>query len=252
MKKNELLYEELSLNALPASQTQFYDGWILRFTPGSGYNRANSVNMLYPSILDLQEKITECENRYFERGQPAVFKITDGLDTEVEKALIDRGYGIVSPTYLMTADLSGTQFELQPSGDCIISDCINEEWSNTYFSLSSYSDENEIAVMKQIHEGIKVGIVSGTLVKNGIATACGFCTLERGYAGLFNVVVGEQWRGMGFGREICRSLLSAVKSKGANTAYLQVVKENRIAVGMYEKLRFNTLYSYWYRGIRKG
>ena len=106
--------------------------------------------------------------------------------------------------------------------------------------------------MKQIHEGIKVDIVSGTLIKNGIAAACGFCTIERGYAGLFNVVVGEQWRGMGFGREICRSLLSAANNEGAHTAYLQVIKENHIAVGMYEKLDFKALYSYWYRGIRKG
>jgi len=51
--------------------------------------------------------------------------------------------------------------------------------------------------------------------------------------------------------EICRSLLSAAGDKGAHTAYLQVIKENRIAVGMYEKLKFKTLYSYWYRGIRK-
>ena len=54
MKDKILLYEELSLNALPALQTQFYDGWVFRYTSGYGYtNRANSVNLLYPSMLDL-------------------------------------------------------------------------------------------------------------------------------------------------------------------------------------------------------
>ena len=38
-------YEELSLNSHPAIQTNYYDGWLLRF--GNGYTaRANSVNML--------------------------------------------------------------------------------------------------------------------------------------------------------------------------------------------------------------
>jgi len=52
------LYEELSLNAHPSLQTQVYDGWILRYA--NGYtSRANSINPLYQSTLDLQEKIAE-------------------------------------------------------------------------------------------------------------------------------------------------------------------------------------------------
>jgi len=247
MNATVLLYEELSLNALPASQTQFYDGWVLRFTPGSGYNRANSVNMLYPSTLSLQEKITECENRYFKRGQPAVFKITDGSDVEVEELLKRCDYDVVSPTYFMTADLSGAQFTPNASCDCIFKDSIDEEWSDAYFSLSKFTDDNEISVTKQILNSIKVDVVCGKLIKNGSILACGLCVIERGYAGLFNVVVDEQWRGNGYGKEICMSLLSTVKSQGVHTAYLQVLYENDAAAGLYAKLGFKTVYSYWYR-----
>jgi len=247
MKINESLYEELSLNALPAAQTQFYDGWVLRFTPGSGYNRANSVNMIYPSALDLHEKIDECEKRYFDRGQSAVFKITDGLDTEVEEALKSRGYEVISPTYMMTAGLSGTQLTPEQSSDFIINDSLNDEWKNTYFSLNSRFDENEVIATKQILESIKIDVVTGMLIKNNTAVACGFCAVERGYAGLFNVIVDEQQRGNGFGKEICLSLLFAVKQSGVHTVYLQVLKDNFTAVGLYEKLGFKTAYSYWYR-----
>jgi len=96
--KTMQLYEELSLNALPALQTQFFDGWVLRFTNGYSYtNRANSVNMIYPATLNIEDKITECEKRYFAQGLPAVFKITDGLDIEIENLLHQKGYTVLSP-----------------------------------------------------------------------------------------------------------------------------------------------------------
>ena len=64
MRDKILLYEELSLNAWPSLQTQFYDGWVLLYTNGYSYtSRANSVNLLYPSTLDVYEKIAECESR---------------------------------------------------------------------------------------------------------------------------------------------------------------------------------------------
>jgi len=69
------LYEELSLNAHPSLQTQLYDGWILRFA--NGYtNRANSINPLYPSLIDLQTKITECEKRYFAQQRCSTFYLS--------------------------------------------------------------------------------------------------------------------------------------------------------------------------------
>lgn len=48
-QKNEILrFEELALNALPAILTEFYDGWILRYSNGYTF-RGNSINPLYKS-----------------------------------------------------------------------------------------------------------------------------------------------------------------------------------------------------------
>jgi len=133
-----LLYEELSLNAWPSLQTQFYDGWILRYTNGYSYtSRANSVNLLYPSVLNVSEKIAECERRYFSQGVPAIFKITDGVDIEFDRLLEEQGYVVVNPTYLMTMNFN--ELHTVP-GECVMTSQIDNDWMEAYFLLSRYID----------------------------------------------------------------------------------------------------------------
>jgi ribosomal protein S18 acetylase RimI-like enzyme len=239
-----LLYEELSRNALPSLQTQYYDGWILRFTNGYSYtNRANSVNMVYPSTLDPQIKIAECEKRYFSLGLPATFKITGEADAEIEELLERRGYTVITPTRVMTAAISDGPV----SGDCELTRSIGEDWLDAYFTLSRYTDAKRHEIARLILNNITVPVVCGRLAKEGETVACGLCVTERGYAGLFNIVVEESQRGRGYGEELCRTLLSTAHRLGAHTAYLQVVKENNTAINLYSKLGFQVEYTYWYR-----
>ena len=238
-----LLYEELSLNAHPALQTQLYDGWVLRFA--NGYtSRANSINPLYPSFFDIQEKIAECEKRYFAQGLPTVFKLTDGSDPSIDNALEEKGYDVVTPTYVMEMDLQDKDFSL---GDLVMTSYADEEWLNSYYSFSRYSEKLKMTTAKQILDNVKNNMICGRIIKDGITVACGSEVVERGYMGLLNVVVDEQYRGKGYGTEICESLLSAAKRIGAHTAYLQVVQENHKAVKLYKKLGYKIIYSYWYR-----
>ena len=240
-----LMYEELSLNAWPSLQTQFFDGWILRYTNGYGYtSRANSVNLLYPSSLDVYEKIAECERRYFSQKVPAIFKITDGVDIDFDKLLEGQRYEIANPTHMMTLDLSNFNIE---SDECITANYIDNDWMEAYFMLSNYTDKMKISIARKIYDNIKADVLCARKVINGTTAACGMCVIERGYAGLFNVVVDETQRGKGYGKEICKSLLSAAKRTGTHTTYLQVVQDNHAAINLYTKLGYKNLYSYWYR-----
>ena len=243
MKDKTLFYEELALNAHPALQTQFYDGWILRYA--NGYTkRANSVNPLYPSALELQAKIAECEKRYFAQGLLSIFKLTDGTDPNIDKALDERGYELIEPTYVMEMDLQDRTF---PPGDGVITSCADDEWLESYFKFSRYTDNVKITTAKQILENVKNTTICGRIVKNNVPIACGSAILERGHMALLNVVVDESQRGKGHGMEICESLLSAAQHHGAHTAYLQVLQDNRKAVNLYKKLEYTAVYSYWYR-----
>lgn len=243
MNDTILLYEELSLNANPALQSQLYDGWILRFA--NGYtNRANSINPLYPSIGNLQEKIVECEKRYFAHGLPAVYKLTSGSGQDIDKALDGRGYTTVTPTYVMDMKLQGKNFS---SGDFAMTSHADDAWLSAYFTFNRYTDSVTMETAKQIINNVKNTMICGRVIKNGTPVACGSAVLERGYAALLNIVVDESRRGKGYGTEICESLLSAAKRLGAHTAYLQVVQDNTKAVNLYTKLGYTVSYAYWYR-----
>ena len=240
---NEILfYEELALNAHPALQTQFYDGWVLRFA--NGYTkRANSINPLYSYELDLHEKIEQCEKKYTAHGLPAVFKLTDGSDPSIDKALDERGYITTDRDHIMHVAL---QDSMTKSTDCMISRYADDEWSNAYNNFKHFT-EKDYSTAKQILENTKSTMLCGRLEKNGASVACGTSVVDRGYAILLNVVVDEPFRGKGYGKEICESLLAEATRIGAHTAFLQVMKDNHVAIGLYRKMGFKPLYSDWYR-----
>jgi GNAT superfamily N-acetyltransferase len=243
MKNKILIYEELSFNAHPALQTHFYDGWVLRFANGYS-NRANSISPLYPSAFDLDEKITECEKCYFAQGLPAVFKLTDASDPYIDKTLDEKGYSIVTPTYVMDMSLEDNDFS---SHDCVMTSYADDEWLNAYFSFSNYTDKIKITTAKQMLANVKNTMICGRIVKDNVSVACGSAVIERGYMGLLNIVVDESQRGKGYGKEICESLLAAAKRLGSHTAYLQVIQNNHTAVNLDIQLGYKIIYSYWYR-----
>ena len=246
MKDKILLYEELSQNAHPALQTEFYDGWVLRFA--NGYtNRANSINPLYPSSLDLHEKIAECEKRYAAQGLPVVYKLTDGSDSQIDKALEEKGYAVAAPTYVMEMELLDKEFS---SGDFVAASYPDEEWLSSFNSFNRYADNIKTDTAKQILDNVKRNMICGKIVKDGLTVACGRAVVERGYASLWGVVVDEPKRGKGYGREICESLLSEAKRLGAHTAFILVEQDNHKAVNLYSKLGYRTAYSYRYRGLK--
>ena len=106
------------MNAWPAAQTLLYDGWVLRFA--SGYTRrANSIYPLYPSGLELDEKIRACEMLYRSQRLPVIFKMTaesqpGGLDDH----LAGLGYQPEARTSVQLLDLRGWEEPDAPSAHC--------------------------------------------------------------------------------------------------------------------------------------
>ena len=208
-----ILYEELSMNAHPALKTQLYDGWILRFS--NGYtNRANSVNPLYRSGLPHEVKIEHCENAYLREKLPAVFKLTHELSGQLDGLLEQRGYHVVTPSNIMTRAIGDIAHRSAGFSFRLTAD---DSWSDQFFSLNGVTDSRRISTAKRMLQNIQNNTLCGTVTKNGQVIACGLCVIERGYAGLFDIVVDSAHRGRGHGFDICASLLSAAKGAAATS-----------------------------------
>jgi N-acetylglutamate synthase len=245
MNAEQLKIEELSLSAWPALETCVYDGWILRFA-GGYTKRSNSVNPLYPSTIPFEEKIAVCERQYADQGLPTVFKIVDCEgQAGIDALLATREYARIDETSLQTLDLGRIRGGAGRGMDVEIGDSFDEAW------IEGFCDCSEKLAEKDLVRRILMNVLPTKIVVDakleGRIVGCGYGAIDRGYVGLFDIVVRKELRGRGFGEEIVRAILESAGAMGGERAYLQVVVGNTSAERLYKKLGFREEYRYWYR-----
>ena len=236
--------EEFSLNAWPALQTLLYDGWVLRFA--NGYTkRANSINPLYASTLDLREKIEYCERVYQSRNQRVVFKMTASVQPEnLDEVLNRAGYRVDSPTSVQLLDLAA--LSEKPIHPATLSETLTDTWLDDFCQLSKTHDRDKPTIKRMLGQGILQECFAE--IRDGDrAIVLGLGVLQVPYIAFFDIVVAPDMRNRGFGKQIMLSLLEWGKRNGAGVAYLSVMLNNPPALRLYEKLGFKEVYQYWYR-----
>ena len=237
-------YEEISNNAWPALQTVQYDGWILRFANGVT-KRSNSVNLLYPSTLDADQKIGFCEKLYALKHIPPCFKITSIADPEdIDQRLGSRGYILHSTISFQTISLAGISSE--PLRDIHVDTDLNPRWIDNFIRMNAFDRNRKstyIGIMEQLF--LPKCLISLSSERKIIGVGLG--VVEGNFFGLFDIVVDRAFRNTGLGYHIVGNLLRWGKKNGADTAYLQVLTDNIPALRLYEKMGFREIYRYWYR-----
>jgi GNAT superfamily N-acetyltransferase len=238
------LIEETSMNALPALQTILYDGWILRFAKGYT-RRANSVNPIYQSNIEISQKIAACETIYRERKQRIVFKITGAaLPKKLDSILERMGYETDTPVSVQVCELP--QLGKEPDVAVTRSGCMTDEWIHAFARMNNLQETSMTALqsmLAMLHERhCYFSIERGAeIVSTGLAVIGGE------WAGLFDIVTDSRHRRMGLGMTLTREMLRWAKENDAKKSYLQVLETNRPAIALYEQLGFREAYKYWYR-----
>jgi ribosomal protein S18 acetylase RimI-like enzyme len=241
--------ELIAARGWPALETERLDGWLMRHSKGVSW-RANSVLPCFDLYsTDLQEAITKVFDFYEQRQGTPAFKMTEtsqppGLD----KALEDRGYQKEMVTYVQTAEIEDTL--AGASNDVIVTDDITPEWLSVYAKAGGFTKDVldvRLEIMDNIthQKGFALGLSEGQPA--GVAMA----VVEDQWMGLFSVGVLEKFRRRGVGQDINKGLAQWGSSAGAKSAYLQVEAANAPAIALYANLGFRTLYTYWYRILRR-
>ena len=237
--------DEVSLNSWPALQQVLFDGWILRFAKGYT-KRANSVNPLYESRIDVDKKIDICEKFYKDRGLPTIFRLTPfSSPASLDQILEKRGYKKVDPSLVLYLNLRDYKPEPVSSTKLRCEEDINA-WLKLFCKLSG-SPLKRHKPHKEILRAIPSHKILASLTVSRKTVACGMGVLENDYFGLFDLVTAPQKRNKGYGTQLVLLLLQWAKEHNAFHAYLQVVGSNAPARHLYAKLRFQEAYQYWYR-----
>jgi len=238
--------EEVGLNALQTQRQLFYDGWLLRVSPGKA-RRARSVNPHFGSTLPLARKIDYCERLYEQRDLPVLFRITPFVQPpDLEAALVERGYKAFDTTLVQLMRLdrppaSPTTFDIVVTAPAMdtFADAVallqgsSAQQRNAYFERLKESPLNTRALLAHF-DGRPVGV--GTVM------------LEDGLAGVFSMATAPDMRARGVASALLSSLLAWAWEQGAAHAYLQVDGENHRALAVYRKFGFTTAYTYHYCG----
>ena len=242
-----LRIEEASLNAWPALQQILFDGWVLRFARGYT-KRANSVNPLFGSRLDLEYKVEVCEKLYQEKDLPTIFRLMPfaqppGLDSVLE----GRRYRVVDPTLVLYLDLQGPGLpdpDLPPRL-AVRSEGL-DEWLEAFCRLRG-SPLARQQTHREMLEAIASRRILASLADEGRVVACALGVLEHDHFGLFDLITAPGERNKGYGRLLVSRMLRWARERGGEHAYLQVMRTNAPARHLYARLGFRKAYSYWYR-----
>ena len=238
--------EEIGLNALQTQRQLFYDGWLLRVSPGKA-KRARSVNAHFGSTLPLAQKIAYCERFYAERGLPPLFRITPfvhpaNLDAELEA----RGYQAFEPTRVQLVRLTrppeappveGIEF-VTPSA-AAFAEAVGEIQEAT-------AEQRAVYLERMIHSPLTTRWVIALM--DGRPVGTGAVMLEDGMAGVFTMGTLPEMRARGIASGMLAGMLRWAWEHSASHAYLQVSADNTRAISVYRKFGFADAYTYHYRG----
>lgn len=273
MNFNALRYEELALNAFPVLHTEVYDGWILRFSGGEGY-QGNCISPLYLSTRSYEDKIDYCENKFREKGLPCVFKMTPNVPAALDQQLAMREYELEDKTYIMECRLSSEEEQSLPAEsntaeeelrensilaktEIRLSREIDDNWLEAFLSLEGMDKdicpETARAMLNAIRKPVYCAALyenetpHGSKVSFGRIVGCGLGVVEDNKIGIYDIRVDSSFRQNGIGARICRAIMEEGKREGAQKAFLHVSASNRPAVRLYQSLGFEEAYTYWYR-----
>jgi ribosomal protein S18 acetylase RimI-like enzyme len=244
-------FQEFLMNAWPAEQYYFLNGWVLRFTKGVTY-RANSVIPINytRNRNSLETDITLVETAYKSFNLPTIFTMHEHFEPkELDEQLRARGYVEQDRTNALLMNVK--DLDLTHINDDINYE-IHDNRINDFSSiLAKFTkrDEFQQEVIKEITGRIVVPkkcFVIAKIEGEPIGTLMGVLN-PQGYVYVADVFVSPDFRR----QRIASSMLKiAIKewaiTNGAKSIWLQVELQNKNAMKLYENLGMSTIYNYYY------
>lgn len=235
--------EDASLAVSQPAQQSFFDGWVLRYSPGKA-KRARSINSIGAGVLPFDAKLEHCIDFYQQHRLPCLFRITPfsqphSLDADLAAA----DFGAHQDTRVMAVALSNIDRSVPPSA----AQSVTVEQFATAFCTLHRLDSSKAGAERERYARAAGRGAFVVQFDGDTPVACGSLAVEGKFAGIFGMVTAAEYRSRGVATAIVAKLLNDARAAGAETAYLQVEADNAPARRAYSKFGFRDCYAYWYR-----
>jgi len=228
------------VNAWPAPATLIVDEWVVRFA--SGYSgRANSASSLREGGDMNEATLALIESLYAQAGLPPRIRFTPLVDEGARKRFTERGYRVETASFGMVAELDRGRH--QPVAEMVAADRASDAWIDGIAAHQTGNKRNRDH-LAAIVSGVRLPAAFATLLHEGKPAAYAMSVAERGMAEIGAVIVDENLRGKGLGKQLMLGLMGWAAEQGCALAYLQVDQSNGLALEMYRRLGFRTAYAY--------
>lgn len=244
MRDRDLVFalETRLINAWPAFEIEMAEGWILRFAEGYS-KRANAATPLLAGAELDPGLIRHILGSFEERGVSPCFRLTGIESPNAERVLAEAGLVDFDSSLCMVAPLHG---RTDRDDTVLIRAAAKPNWIGA--AAAAYGgDKANADVLGRIVRSIRQPAAFATMVLDGEDAAWGLAVAERGYVGLYDIVVAPNLRGLGLGRRLVTSLMAWGAAQGAGRAYLQMRESNEVAGSLYRSLGFEVAYRYTHR-----
>jgi GNAT superfamily N-acetyltransferase len=239
--------EEAGLNASATNRSIWYDGWLVRFSPGKA-QRARCINALAPSSLPLKDKLAFVKPLYERHSLPLMFRITSLQDKALDAQLEALGFRTHDDTRVMSGALDVAPL-LPPLPQDYSLDAVDAiEFAESVGQLRGSPPEQRAAHAKRLADA-PLPAIRCVITHNGQPVCAGQCISEGTLVGLYDIVTAPAHRKRGLASLVSRWLLTKAHATGARHAYLQTDADNASARNIYNALGLEDRYSYWYRII---
>jgi GNAT superfamily N-acetyltransferase len=242
--------EAIMVEGLPPLERGELGGWLLRAAHGFT-GRANSVLPLGDPGVSLSEAVDHCQSWYDQRALRPLFSLFGPAGIAVQDdplgaELLARGYQQLKSTAVLSAATLALPPELpHPSGARVqLESTPSPHWWDAWAAAERRTDAvraTAMAVMTgspdQLFARLEVG---------GAVIAVARVAFAQGWAGVFALHVAPEHRRSGVAVQLMGALGDASRSRGIRSVYLQVLKTNAPALGLYERLGFSTHHEYGY------
>jgi GNAT superfamily N-acetyltransferase len=233
--------EYAGFRSWPAADQKELNGVVLRSSNGFT-KRANSANMLEFQSEHHNELVNNCEQYFFDKSLPCIFRIPSFVDNaSLDTYLEQSGYQSIDRSLVLYRELSPSSFHYVK-----LIEKNPEEWIDSYSQISGIDAATQKLHLEMLNR-ISDKTLMAVLIEDDIEIACGLGVLSDNLFGLFDVGTLKPYRNQGYAAKLLNGMLSWAVSHGATQSYLQVVANNAPAISLYRKLGYQDCYEYWYR-----